>query len=467
MPLPRKSDHPASTSKKPPEDPSENTPAVVEGSGAWLLPIATRTSSIASPASSVKEPTETAETPLSVYFSKIPARARDIAQKAKKELEGVTNLKKEVRDNVVQKLLALASLVEKTHAGAVQIQTEFEQHKQAKEKELKETEIRHNEQLVRMIEKMPPVNKELEEVKAKLDRMSGNIERLSARSNMPAPAIPQPCLTPIPSLSYARATTVDLPLPSHAVIVQGTAKDTTHQMVRNTLQQAVNMTQLRVGVSSVRNATDNKVVVTCEKKDHATKLVEAIKSKTGGKLTAKEGARRRPAVMLKGIGNEYTDAEILEGIAYQNEPVSSLLGDSKIEETMAVRKTFRNRNERLKNVIVEVRPDIRNALIVLRRVAIGFMKVHVEDSTAVTQCFKCSAFGHTAPNCQDTNDHCIHCAEDHQLKDCKWRHDQTKAKCFNCVKMKRKETTHSANERECPYRARMEELALKRIDYGR
>lgn len=272
-----------------------------------------------------------------------------------------------------------------------------------------------------------------------------------------------------PVLSYASAVGNREDRTRHAVIVSSSDQDATAESITSTIKDIIKPAVLRVGVSGMSKAKNNKVIITCPRKTDAEKILTEISKATTGSLKAQDGKLLRPTVILKGVAHEYKDEEILHMIIQQNDLIYEAIQGRKPEDCLKILRITKNRNEQLRNIVLIVDSTTRNALLHLGRINIGYMRVHVEDSSSLVQCFKCMGFGHSSPNCNALKDRCLHCAGEHKSMVCPKKDDDLATKCWNCSKTSSNKDvySHKANSRQCPYRKKMEERAQQRTDYGK
>jgi hypothetical protein len=256
--------------------------------------------------------------------------------------------------------------------------------------------------------------------------------------------------------------------PSHAVIVSSLDKTKTTSDIKATLRQEVRPSDLKVGVSAMIATKDNKVIIKCPTSSDADTIRAALPRLTKGNLVAKEGKRLTPTVILKGIEKETADDEIIEYILQQNDSIFEVVGQNK--DAIKLQRIIKNRkSDNLRNAVLLVNNDVREVMLSQERISIGFQRVRVEDSCPLMQCFKCMGYGHSAARCTESKDRCLHCAGDHKSFECTKKEQKEEFRCWNCVKMakgKTEATKHRANDRECPYRLKMMQRTLERVNYG-
>lgn len=98
------------------------------------------------------------------------------------------------------------------------------------------------------------------------------------------------------------------------------------------------------------------------------------------------------------------------------------------------------------NWLLDVDSDSKNLLLDKKRICIDFERYHVVEFVSITRCYKCQKFGHMANKC-DREIHCLKCAGDHNIKDCKTE----KESCANCYfEASEDDTEHRADSTSCP-----------------
>ena len=93
-----------------------------------------------------------------------------------------------------------------------------------------------------------------------------------------------------------------------------------------------------------------------------------------------------------------------------------------------------------KIAVIKATPDIRE---IIMRTEISFTSLEsrfVYDHFHATQCFACQGYGHKqgSEHCtmNDNESICLYCAGNHHSKKCRYKQDQSKYKCANCVRSK-------------------------------
>lgn len=130
---------------------------------------------------------------------------------------------------------------------------------------------------------------------------------------------------------------------------------------------------------------------------------------------------------------EGTTRSLIEGFLYKSDA-----------EVRIIRKIQTKQGKN--NWLLDVDADSKQALLGLRRICIDFERYRVVEFISITRCFKCQKFGHMANKCSEAT-HCVKCAGDHVLKDCK---SETLC-CANCYfNDAGGECSHRADSSGCP-----------------
>lgn len=267
--------------------------------------------------------------------------------------------------------------------------------------------------------------------------------------------------------SYAmvlKERTVQIEEPKFAVLITAEGKETSED-IKSIITKTIKVPNLGIGINGIKKTTNNKIIMTCSNKEDAQKLKTEINKNKNG-ISAEELKKKRPCMIIKGVGGEYNEENFLNDLILQNGELSDITNES-----IKVTKILKNRkSDQLRNVIIETTGPIRKTLLEKQRVNIGFVRAHIEDCNPLTQCYHCLGFGHTSLKCLNkmNKPRCIHCAKNHKFSECEKTKDIVK--CYNCDKNNnlfgtKNNTEHSANSEKCTYRKRMFIMAQQRIDY--
>ena len=163
---------------------------------------------------------------------------------------------------------------------------------------------------------------------------------------------------------------------------------------------------------------------------------------------------------------ETVQESIKTSICNKNPQISALVQDN--EGSLKV-VYYDNKNE---FAVIEVSPEIRETIRQANdRVYLGLGSHRVRDHFHVIQCFHCQGLGHKAGSrfCKrkEKSSICLHCAGDHQSRQCKSKGQRNKYKCYNCANSKiradrQNANSHTATDELCPFMIKEKEYMISR-----
>lgn len=115
------------------------------------------------------------------------------------------------------------------------------------------------------------------------------------------------------------------------------------------------------------------------------------------------------------------DKQIIDEILMHNDYLRNLGNNDIIK---VVKKQSRQYSQ---NIIIEVSPLVRKAIMLKSFLYFGWQKCKVDDHLIVRRCFLCQRYGHIKKECKFTAT-CPKCGENHEEKDCNCENK----KCSNC-----------------------------------
>ena len=245
------------------------------------------------------------------------------------------------------------------------------------------------------------------------------------------------------------------------IIVKGTNPNTSSQVTKRIIKETVDPKALKLGVSKLKNLANNAVFVECNNtadRDILEKELGKIRS-----VTVERPKRKLPTLILKFVPKEVADAAIKDTVLQQNNLAH--LEDS-LFNIKFTKSTFKDS----RHVVIEVSSNLRRELEALQKIKLHWTVCKVEDFIVVTRCLKCVGFGHTTKFCQNQQK-CSKCAEDHHWREC---NDQHPTRCVNCLKAnsyihddsKKLNANHSVFSKECPRMRRIESVIISKTDYS-
>ena len=123
-------------------------------------------------------------------------------------------------------------------------------------------------------------------------------------------------------------------------------------------------------------------------------------------------------------------------------------------------------------VVIEVSSEIRQVIRQANdRIYLGLGSHRVRDHFHVIQCYHCQGLGHKAGSrfCKrlEKSSICLHCAGEHQSRQCTTKGQRIKYKCHNCTNSKIKTHrqnahTHTATDALCPFMIKEKEYMISR-----
>ena len=91
-------------------------------------------------------------------------------------------------------------------------------------------------------------------------------------------------------------------------------------------------------------------------------------------------------------------------------------------------------------------------------------RLKVDTYISINQCYKCLRFGHMAKYCKEKEGNCGHCGgTEHKSDTCTAK---AKPSCVNCVRRGRRDTCHTAWDKNCPAILEQQRLVNSKTDYG-
>lgn len=101
-----------------------------------------------------------------------------------------------------------------------------------------------------------------------------------------------------------------------AMIIQPKA-DQQSTKTRKEVQQNIKPSDISVGVASVRNVRNGRIVVQCQKKGDVKKLETEVSRKLGDKYEVKISDLRNPQIKIVGISEKMSKEDIIESLRTQ------------------------------------------------------------------------------------------------------------------------------------------------------
>lgn len=208
----------------------------------------------------------------------------------------------------------------------------------------------------------------------------------------------------------------------------------------------IDITKLGVGITKMKKMTRGTVVIEYENRVQAEKLKKEVVKDLGRKYEIQVPKKRKPKVKMFDVDKEDCENEQIfwEKIEEQNEMQRNTI------KGKIIRKVTKA-NYKKTIVIAEVNAEIREKLLLMEKLKIGWNMCKVQDYIGIIRCYKCCGFYHFAKDCT-RKETCGNCANQYATRECK---SEIK-KCVNCeeksksYRIKNLESDHSAYNINCP-----------------
>lgn len=227
------------------------------------------------------------------------------------------------------------------------------------------------------------------------------------------------------------------------------------------IKENVNMADLGVGITDMRDAREGAVVIKCKDVSDANKLKLNLQQQLGENYLATIPNKRNPRIKIVGIEKEYTEDELKRVIKLQNKDVLEEDSQIKLIVIKKMVKTFL--------AIIECdAKSFRNIITKAEgRLFVDYRACRCYEYVSITKCYNCNQYNHTSKNCPNSKS-CGKCASiHHESKSC----DSKKFHCINCKLSNDKyklnlNTEHSAYNIECPTYIRLLNSERGKIQYS-
>lgn len=211
------------------------------------------------------------------------------------------------------------------------------------------------------------------------------------------------------------------------------------------------------------SANGKKGIIVLDTKEQAEALTSVVNTWAGNEATARPPIENGSVFALFGIETEKELENINDNILKSN---AELLGTQPELNVFSARAM----PDGTKKILMRAKGQAEIILNQTRKLKaccqIGFLK----KSAQLTQCFRCSSFGHAASSkkfgdCKKKPE-CPICAEEHERQECKFAHDEIPSaesiNCANCKHRGLEHKGHSAIQNRCPIR----KATLERFNNG-
>lgn len=202
------------------------------------------------------------------------------------------------------------------------------------------------------------------------------------------------------------------------------------------------------------------VAVQTKSAEAARKLKEAAPPT----LKATDPKSRKPLVAIRNLRSDPNAADVLEDLYRINLAEDENWPKEKVMSQCSVAFKKGRRDTGRTTVVLECTGPLRDRLISLGRVYIGWDEADICDYVRVTCCNKCQQYGHPEKHCRAAGMVCGKCGEQgHKKDECR----AESSCCATCKKFKRPNySDHSTGAAMCPARLHAEQQAANRTHYG-
>lgn len=260
-------------------------------------------------------------------------------------------------------------------------------------------------------------------------------------------------ITSMNSQTYSEVLRM-VPTPNHALIIKSNQDELIKTPLLETFQKEIDVCELGVGVSNLRETRSGHLVMTCVTENDCKTVETAIKALNNKNLEVEPASYKRPRIAFKNIIKDITEEQLVRSLVKQNKTLRNVnANDVKIK----YRKTVRNKH--LCSIVAEVSTDLWQQLINLNKVNIEYQRIEVADESPLVQCFNCLQYGHGKQRCTGKLT-CLHCTGEHTVSVCP--NITENPKCTNC---KDGQNQHIATSKVCPHRQKMDAIARRSVQY--
>jgi hypothetical protein len=183
----------------------------------------------------------------------------------------------------------------------------------------------------------------------------------------------------------------------------------------------VNPTVIKVGIKSLRQLRDGRVMIETSSEKEMSKPGDEIRAKCED-LEVNGQKLRKPKLVLLNIPEEISLDNVEETLSRQNPDKDIQVGDIKAKFCYVPKRETRN-------MVIEVDSNTRGKLMATR-IKLGLTICRVDDYIVAMRWYRCSRYNHTSRECKGEATFTL-CTERHRFKDC--TANKTEYKCINCI----------------------------------
>lgn len=265
-------------------------------------------------------------------------------------------------------------------------------------------------------------------------------------------------------LKLANSRSVPKPaVPSGAVLAIYPTEDgkaRTSEDTKEALKKGIDPVKIGVSINKLSKIGNGGVVV----RTTGVEAVAALKGALPPGFRTTEPSARKPLVALRNMDGDPDAEKIIEAIFEQNLKRAGgwTMEDVKGNIKLAFKKW--NRGRICTTMVFECSPRLRDAMMALDLLYIGWESIRAVDYVSVICCSKCQIYGHKERFCKAQEFTCGRCAESgHKTADCKTEGQ----KCATCTKFGNAGAdSHRTASPDCPARKFAETRIINMTQYG-
>lgn len=249
--------------------------------------------------------------------------------------------------------------------------------------------------------------------------------------------------------------------PKYTLLIESVDPRHTGDQIIKEVKSGVDVVSMGIGITGLRKCKDSRVAISVSSEGERSKLKEALKTSCNN-LTISTPRARNPLLKLIGVTHDMTDAKVMDALIKQNGNL--LCGLPETDCHVRVVRRVRGRNGDSANVVVEVSPKMW-ARLKDQRLKMGYAIVSAFDQSPIMQCFKCMGFAHRASECKAITSTCGYCQGDHDTRNCPNRSGPPS--CKNCKDSSDspKDFCHPAYSMECKEWQKWDRISRLAVSY--
>ncbi|GBP82534.1 hypothetical protein EVAR_91659_1 [Eumeta japonica] len=338
----------------------------------------------------------------------------NLAMEARRELEGLKNISRDVKESVIGKLSVIGELAFRLEESRSNYVAELEREKARRAREMEAAEKR--------ITKITSENLDrILNVESKIEKMM--VEVTSTRTILGHFDVPE-------KLEAIRKAVETRPARDHRTTPR-------RQRGRNPW-----LLPPKIPGPEVRSGAGHTLIISSRCENHTAEQVVArlrrwvdargwrSSSRFAGLILKSRKGKKLPTVVIRDVLKINTDEDIVESLRTQNKHIADGLDWSRERAKVCYRR--RARNDLECHPVLEVTTELYKRLIKAAYVYVGLQRRPVWDQSPLAQCSHCLGYGHSRRFCKEASEKCAHCGGDHVSAKCQSRSAGEPPRCINC-----------------------------------